>query len=405
MTVDARSSCTFSPTFIVGSRKPCETNSLSDLIDRTLVTAQAGRRKTAVMRLLVITDHLDATVEISFLKPLREIDSDPSIDVLSGSDLDRFAQMSFRSFDVLLERLRPTHMVFSRYTGQHFDNLYDLAKSRNIVTVCYLDDDLLNIPSTVGKEIQALFSGDSIRRTLSNSISKSDLMLCSTPQLLKAISPLRAPEQLTLASKINRSVSDAELSQIPELSNSDTFTIGYMASSSHIEDFRAWMPDVIRFLTDHPDARMAFFGSIQPPKELGVFGKRIIRHAKASSYPDFMSKLRLLNWDVGLAPLLDNAFNRNKTLTKWVEYTLAGIPTLASPLAPYEKPIAAGGCYPIQNSNLYETLSQMARSKDLSRSLMAKARQILELSYHVQDHVIDLTNTLAKVPAKPSSGT
>ena len=42
-----------------------------------------------------------------------------------------------------------------------------------------------------------------------------------------------------------------------------------------------------------------------------------------------------VRWDVGLAPLVDSAFNRSKSDLKWLEYTGLGLPGVFSDVDPY----------------------------------------------------------------------
>ena len=57
-------------------------------------------------------------------------------------------------------------------------------------------------------------------------------------------------------------------------------------------------------------------------------------------HPQKVCDLRL---DVGIAPLLDNAFNRHKSCIKYYEYAMSGAVTLASRVLPYsvEVPLTA----------------------------------------------------------------
>ena len=52
---------------------------------------------------------------------------------------------------------------------------------------------------------------------------------------------------------------------------------------------------------------------------------------------NFPSELKRLNADFGLAPLIDNSFNRSKSDIKCTDYASADIVTMASNLAPYKK--------------------------------------------------------------------
>ena len=66
-------------------------------------------------------------------------------------------------------------------------------------------------------------------------------------------------------------------------------------------------------------------------------GKRSWR--TMDKYPKWLASLGL--W-VGMAPLIDSAFNRAKSNLRWLEYSALGIPTVASPVEPFSKSILDG---------------------------------------------------------------
>jgi glycosyltransferase involved in cell wall biosynthesis len=49
-------------------------------------------------------------------------------------------------------------------------------------------------------------------------------------------------------------------------------------------------------------------------------------------YPKLLSQQR---WDIGICPLIDDEFNRNKSHIKWMEYATYKIPSVASKTYPY----------------------------------------------------------------------
>lgn len=54
--------------------------------------------------------------------------------------------------------------------------------------------------------------------------------------------------------------------------------------------------------------------------------------AKLKDWPKELTKLSL---DIGLAPLRDNLFNRGKSNLRWLEYSMAGMASIVSPVSPY----------------------------------------------------------------------
>ena len=56
----------------------------------------------------------------------------------------------------------------------------------------------------------------------------------------------------------------------------------------------------------------------------------------------YYGKLLSLGLHIGIAPLVDNNFNRCKSNIKYLEYTMAGIPVIASNVLPYSSTIKDG---------------------------------------------------------------
>jgi hypothetical protein len=61
------------------------------------------------------------------------------------------------------------------------------------------------------------------------------------------------------------------------------------------------------------------------------------------AFPEHARKICDLALDIGIAPLADNQFNRNKSCIKYYEYAMSGAVTVASHVLPYsaEVPITA----------------------------------------------------------------
>ena len=60
------------------------------------------------------------------------------------------------------------------------------------------------------------------------------------------------------------------------------------------------------------------------------------RRVPLEQHPQKVCDLKL---DVGIAPLLDDQFNRHKSCIKYYEYAMSGAVTLASQVVPYSKEV------------------------------------------------------------------
>ncbi len=104
--------------------------------------------------------------------------------------------------------------------------------------------------------------------------------------------------------------------------------IGWAGAGQHQADI-AWLTSVIAATEQH--VQWVFFGD--KPHKLKHPGIEYHPPVPFSEYP---KALENLNLDVGIAPLLDNPFNRAKSHLKLLEYGAVGAAVICSNLTPYD---------------------------------------------------------------------
>lgn len=133
--------------------------------------------------------------------------------------------------------------------------------------------------------------------------------------------------------------------------------IGWHAASEHALDVEALgLRAVLRDLLDaHPQLRVTTIGI-----DLGLDHERYRRE-------DFMpiGKLtqRLADFDVGIVPLADTAFNRGRSNVKAREYAAAGVPWLASPVGSYAQLGEDEGGTLVEDDGWFVALDELIRSR------------------------------------------
>lgn len=111
--------------------------------------------------------------------------------------------------------------------------------------------------------------------------------------------------------------------------------IGYQGGSSHYEDLYMIHGVLRRVLEKFPSAKLVYWGDMRFHGLFkGIPKDRIEWHSWVAhnAYP---YKLSTLNLDIGLCPVVDNQFNKNKSAIKYFEYTAVGAATVASDIPPY----------------------------------------------------------------------
>lgn len=152
----------------------------------------------------------------------------------------------------------------------------------------------------------------------------------------------------------------------------DRLTVGWTGGASHGYDVRVCAPAVRAFLDwDCKSAQL----HIQGTDFRGTFGHLNARHTDWAPRPQDYYKL--LDFDIGLAPLADTTFNRSKSYIKALEYAALGIPVIATDLDPYNTFIIDGvtGFLVRKEKEWRDRLRLLAADTDFRETMGVKARE------------------------------
>lgn len=111
--------------------------------------------------------------------------------------------------------------------------------------------------------------------------------------------------------------------------------IGWVGGGAHNGDLKILRKIMPVILEKYPRVKFEFHGgaaaSLFPKHE------RISTDESWHDITDHLSKIRKYHFDIGIAPLRDNEFNRSKSNLRVLEYSALKIPTIASHVEPYAK--------------------------------------------------------------------
>lgn len=320
-------------------------------------------------RVLIVMDRRGgrtATQEISFAQPFEGADqSSTGIAFVVDDEGGGAIEQAF-------EAGAPDLIVLSRYTAANGVEWIERAHAAGIPAVFHIDDDLLAVPMSLGPSKYQTYNDPARLAALRANIEQSDLCYVSTPELAKRFSEHGIQTRI-IAGDIYCSVMPEEVGALAPPATAPV--IGYMGTGGHSADLAVILPAIAELMDMVPSLNFELFGTIKMPPELAAFGPRVRHLPPVADYAEFRTHLRSLGWWVGLAPLEDNAFNRCKADTKWVEYSLAGMAVVASDVPVYDG-ACADGC-----GILAETSDQWVRGvADLlyntdRRQLMVDAAQ------------------------------
>lgn len=326
------------------------------------------------LNLLVFGDAITATQAISFLQPMVG-------SITRGvARLQMVGHDKIKDIDGALNGLdeRPTALILSRYTWSKGKLLAHAARERGVPVIYHIDDDLLNVPMSLGPEKYAAYNSPERIGALRANMEAADLLYASTPALAHAFESYGLAVPIVpgdlYCSVDPDAIGEPALSTMP--------TIGYMGTGGHSADLALALPAIEALMDELPFLRFETFGTIARPQSLARFGNRYAHHGAVPNYVGFVDKLRSLGWWIGLAPLEDNPFNRCKADTKWVECSLAGMATVASDLPVYHRACADGaGVLCTSNSDWFEAMRSLVLDGDLRRGIVAAAQRKLRDVY------------------------
>jgi glycosyltransferase involved in cell wall biosynthesis len=347
--------------------------------------------------ILIFVENINATYYLSFHYVLQLLHQKDELNffVISSPTITKYLEQDNQNPEELisniLTKIQPHIVIFSRY-GLPFGKIFQQkCQEKKIPTIYHIDDDLLNIPLSLGKGIQKQHGSQEVIHQREYLLKNVDLIYASTPYLGKTLAN-RFPQQKVYygiyAPYLDFLISKTQLDS--KFQETDTLTIGYMGSKGHQEDLKMITPAIAQILADYPHIKFETFGTIAMPDELKSFGERIISHKVNVNYEQFLQTLYNLRWNIGLAPLQNTEFNNCKAPTKFIEYTSCEIPTIASNVGVYNQFTDEQQIILAESDDWYSKLRLLIKNPDLRKSLLtnAKARCSQEFSMEVLEKQI-----------------
>lgn len=125
------------------------------------------------------------------------------------------------------------------------------------------------------------------------------------------------------------------------------FRIMWSGSATHEYDFYVCMEALDKFLLNHKkdDVRLMFMGYLPMcvrTKSSEEHWQNRVEYLDFKGIETYFNIINNTEADIAIAPLVYDKFNSCKSNIKWQEYTLAGVPTLASSVEPYANTIEHG---------------------------------------------------------------
>lgn len=337
-------------------------------------------------RLLIFVENIDATYYLTFHYILQLLYRQNRINfcVVSRHNIEKNWIDPASSLAALIKEIRPSIVIFSRYGLPHGKLIQQQCQLHNLPTVYHIDDNLLEIPTSLGTGVQKQHGNNAVIQEREYLLARTDLIYTSTEYLAKTLAR-RFPDRKVyygvyppyLASSIQKNKSTRSPA-------TKAFKFGYMGSKGHGRDLAMITDAIARILTEYPGVTFETFGTIALPESLKMFGDRVISHKVKANYEQFLQYLYELNWDLGLAPLEDTEFNKCKAPNKYIEYTACQIPTLASNVLVYNKFVDGREIAITESDCWYEKIKFFLENSHYRASLVESAQKRCAVEFNLK---------------------
>lgn len=260
-----------------------------------------------------------------------------------------------------------------------------------------IDDDILDI-ATYNPASEGIKPGSSPTTIALAQFKNSDALITTTPYLKDVYSEFCKHIYVVPNSVDVKKWDNAKRKKKPGI------RIGWIGGASHVEDLRLLERVIPQVLRDHKDARFVFVSSVLPDflKDL----ERVEVVEKWSPILKYPSHIAGLDFDIGLAPLRDNKFNRAKSNLRWLEYAALGIPCVASNVGHFKATLRHGqDCYLADDPEDFTTyinrlIDDSAFRKKMGRAAHARVVEDFNVDKNVEKYIVALKDVLSRPAMK-----
>lgn len=281
-----------------------------------------------------------------------------------ASELNRIGHTAIMTNEPTQYQLDTCDIVCARmWVNDNMNAAIDYARNQGKKYVLDIDDNVWTLHAD--NPAFAHYANPENASRAKDVMIKADLVTSATDYLTKKVGYLN-DNIITIENNIPASLWLHE----PVNLDKDELTLGWAGSSSHAPDVRELKSVIDTILNQYKNVKFAYTDSVPPTF---TANSRIIKippttvHNYHTIIPQF---------DIGLAPTIDNEFNRAKSDLKIVEYGIHGIPTIASKVVPYEASIEHGidGFLVKNGKDWLKFIKRIIEDKELRIAMGAAAR-------------------------------
>jgi len=270
------------------------------------------------------------------------------VDVVGGADLGRlFGDKMSEAYPKILQEY---DLVWMKHTDnlEAIGALFALRQKYLCKIVWDFDDDLFSVRPSQKVAYEQYGPGKEKRDIVATAISFCDALTVSTVYLQKRLHKLiKDMFDIDMPIYVCPNFINVEEWDFVKYYPSNSPTIGYYGSTTHADDLEMVKPAIYKILKKYPTVNFNVIGMATSKEILETFAdcpdiellKRVHLAGGTKGWDGFPELVMRQNWDIAIAPLIDDVFNRSKSHIKWMECSLKGIPVVASDVYPYKEKV------------------------------------------------------------------
>lgn len=289
------------------------------------------------------------------------------VDMVSRSDIMRMIDDLCDKADVV---------VWQALDFPHSFELWQSMKLRHQKPFLMEIDDFVSDVPIFNEAYEQYRAGGRRHQIVVDQMRQSDGVIVSTPYLAEQYKGMN--ERIYV---VPNSIDFKEWKGL-ESKKHDRMRIGWIGGGGHAKDLEMIAPAMEEILAKHPDA---WFYCIHGCPNIYKSWKKVfhtVKFATINLYPKFMASYK---FDIGIAPLEDNNFNRGKSNLRWLEYSAVKLPTVASPLPDFTRVIKEGhnGFIATDLDDWFTCLDKLIQSESLRREVGRNAYKTVKDNFNI----------------------
>ncbi len=259
-------------------------------------------------------------------------------------------------------------IVFQRSYSQEAVDGINLANSFGVKTVYEIDDDFWNLDRS--NPVYEFWNKPGVLKMTERAIASASVVTTTTPRLAALLRRFN-PNVVILPNML-----PGEYWQVqkPKRTKDQPLVLGWAGGQTHFEDLKILRGTIEQLLDEFTELEFHVAGADAVP-----FKKHErARGLDAVKIWDYAELIK--GFDIGIAPLVDIHFNRCKSDLKFLEYSILGIPSVASKVESYAASVQNGenGFLASNNKDWLKYLRRLIVDSDLREKISRNAKKFAE---------------------------